>query len=558
MKKILGIILALTLILGLIPVVSQAAAAPTLTGAHPINNTQLLITFSEPVVLNFGKSTRFAMRVIDGNNNMASGTTDAYQTMAEGKYTWANEAHTALIWTIASGTGHPATVAHWEEVAQAQQANGNRVCFAIIDLATSGDANVDAVTAVSSGAVMQKMNTSGAGMAVVEITDIERPTLLSATAINDTQLKIVFSAPVSFNFNTNARFALRVIDENNDNAGSKETYNTMKPDTASGLYTWVDEEHTELIWTIPAASGTTATVEYWQSQVTAGNRLAFCIVDVSSTNADAYIDAVSDAATGATMKRMNTSGSGMAVVEVTVPEKQVAAIGNTTYPTLTAALNAAQEQDVVVLLENTELADAIQIPNGVTLDLNGCKLTAPSVIANVGDASVIDTKEGQGGVYMPVNTDNDNRLLLKVDNAMLALYDSEEGCYRFFTCTVVHEKKEYVDSVKFGIMLNVSDAALELLQNPVNADVSLTMEMTLTTADGDSALSYSFKADTVATYVQTVLENTDSTVRYAMVLSVYGFENLDADVTLCAVPVLATGAGCAVQGSEMAYVYAIA
>jgi len=214
MKRFVCILLSLVILIGLVPVVSLAATPPTLTGAHPINDTQLLITFSEPVVLNFSKSTRFAMRVIDGNNNMASGTTDAYQTMAEGKYTWANEAHTALIWTIASGTGHPATVAHWKEVAQAQQANGNRVCFAIIDLATSGDANVDAVTAVSSGAVMQKMNTSGAGMAVVEMTDRQALTLTSAAMVSDTQVDLTFSEPIKIS--GKPFLALRVVDPETD------------------------------------------------------------------------------------------------------------------------------------------------------------------------------------------------------------------------------------------------------------------------------------------------------------------------------------------------------
>ncbi len=454
-RQILATLLVICCVITLTPWVA-AVSAPTLTGAYVINDTQLLVTFSAPVTLDFSKSTRFAMRVIDANNNMASGTTDAYQTMADDKYTWANDEHTALIWTVAAGIGHPAETKHWQDIAAQQRANGNRVAFCIIDMVTTGDSNIDAVT--SGGVTMQKMNTSGSGMAVVEMTErpavtllsavatdattvemtfsepvkitgnpmlairivdpatdkiveslpasdrqllaqqpilslnsagtvltwrlsdvdlkdwvakkmqypqyavkvciLENPTavngkidqvvdalsgregltatysetgvregacveltsttppptILSATAINSTQIRVEFSAPVTFDFTKTTRFAMRVIDENNNMvADTTDAYQTMD----AGKFTWANDEHTALIWTVVAGIGHPASTAHWleisAQQRAYGNRVAFCIIDMKTTE-DSNIDAVTT--NGVVMQRMNTSGVGMAVAEL--------------------------------------------------------------------------------------------------------------------------------------------------------------------------------------------------------------------------------------------------
>ena len=95
----------------------------------------------------------------------------------------------------------------------------------------------------------------------------------------------------------------------------------------------------------------------------------------------------------------NAAGATPATCKVTVKEDEVAAVGETTYPTLSAAINAAQAGDTITLLKDVAEDIVISSDKTITLDLNGKKLTnsRDNTITNHGKIEIID-ETGNGVV----------------------------------------------------------------------------------------------------------------------------------------------------------------
>jgi phosphoribosyl-ATP pyrophosphohydrolase len=110
--------------------------------------------------------------------------------------------------------------------------------------------------------------------------------------------------------------------------------------------------------------------------------------------------------------------------------KIVAKIGEETYATLADAIAAAHKDDVIVLLaDNNEFKqDTIVLNKGITLDLNGNKLTADYLVAFNGN-HVVDNGNGTG----LLNIANGN-ISLSSDNAYMPIY--VDNCYKFAKATM--------------------------------------------------------------------------------------------------------------------------
>ena len=87
----------------------------------------------------------------------------------------------------------------------------------------------------------------------------------------------------------------------------------------------------------------------------------------------------------------------------------VAVIGETEYASLEQAITAAQDNDVVKLIANAEIAASIEISKSISIDLNGKVLTAPAIIeigaGNINFKDIIPLAEECGVKYFVVEDD---------------------------------------------------------------------------------------------------------------------------------------------------------
>jgi len=249
------------------------------------------------------------------------------------------------------------------------------------------------------------------------------------------------------------------------------------------------------------------------------------------------VELIKDSATGtkAAMAEFNNSSGGDAVIwNVSDEVCPKVVIGSVGYSSLTNAVKSAVSGDVLKLqLDNDCAGETLVVPAGVTLDLNGKKLTVANLIS-FGD--VIDSV---GGGTLVMSDDRTEALLsLLPSNSMLPLYNATVGGYQFFSQTLVGggPVEGTTTSVKFGVKLSFTDtAAYELLKS---GQVKLGLELEVIRDGNANNLTYIFKDATVGIYADSVLAN--SAGNYYIVLQLSG---LEAGDTLNAVPMLETADG---------------
>jgi len=202
--------------------------------------------------------------------------------------------------------------------------------------------------------------------------------------------------------------------------------------------------------------------------------------------------------------------------------------GSLKFDSLQTALN---DQDKVVLTQDYTV-DQLVIPIDTTLDLNGYTVTAAQVSAVTSASMIIDATEGKGGIKIAKNDAANETYYLQIveNNAMLPLYDSANGCYRFFTAQTTHLQKagENSNSYKFGFQVDLADRAYELLKEAANADIALQTQLAVT-VDGEEKVNktYVFTAETLSLYAAKKLESTGN---WAITLTVMGFDAIDGDI----------------------------
>ena len=125
--------------------------------------------------------------------------------------------------------------------------------------------------------------------------------------------------------------------------------------------------------------------------------------------------------------------------------------GNVTYSDslATALMSASAGSTVTVLSDLTEMT-VLCVFNGVTLDLNGYKVTANGLVAFGGN--VIDsTNDGYGSVAQ-LAVGYGNLSLTSSSSDMISVWDADNACYRFVkirTMAVVQNIGEGSDQFKF-------------------------------------------------------------------------------------------------------------
>ncbi len=202
--------------------------------------------------------------------------------------------------------------------------------------------------------------------------------------------------------------------------------------------------------------------------------------------------------------------------------------GSLKFDSLQTALN---DQDKVVLTQDYTVAQLV-IPIDTTLDLNGYTVTAAQVSAVTSASMIIDATEGKGGIKIAKNDAANETYYLQIveNNAMLPLYDSANGCYRFFTAQTTHLQKagENSNRYKFGFQVDLADRAYELLKDAANADIALQTQLAVT-VDGEEKVNktYVFTAETLSLYAAKKLESTGN---WAITLTVMGFDAIDGDI----------------------------
>lgn len=211
------------------------------------------------------------------------------------------------------------------------------------------------------------------------------------------------------------------------------------------------------------------------------------------------------------------------------------------YDTLTDAF-ANTEAGVITLGKDAEINDRfLEIPAGVTLDLNGKKVTVANIFS-FGD--IIDSTDGNGGLV--ISNDKTQAFVgLQENNTYFPLYDTD--CYRFFSYDVISAGKQQpsANSVKFGVKIVFNNLkAYELLK----ADGSFVLDLMI----GEQNMPYKFSKNTMTSLYDTVSADWSNRSKYAIALTIYGMEKLQADTVITATPQL-TSAG--VVGSDAAIEY---
>jgi len=223
-----------------------------------------------------------------------------------------------------------------------------------------------------------------------------------------------------------------------------------------------------------------------------------------------------------------------------VKGEYVAEINGKYYENLQAALDDAETGETVTLVADCEENTyATVVPAGVTLDLNGYYATVKNFLA-FGD--VVDTNAAAGGIK--VSNDTATAVVqLQPNNTMLPIYDSADGCYRFFECKVEAagtKPSEDGTAVTFGFKMHMNEQALELLENDCeNSGLDYVVELNWTGLP--TALQYKFKASTIKNYV------TNGTENYAMTLKLTGLDKLPEGGSVTAKPYVESATGVVVN-----------
>ena len=162
--------------------------------------------------------------------------------------------------------------------------------------------------------------------------------------------------------------------------------------------------------------------------------------------------------------------------------KIVNAEGNTTYyDTAENAFSAAENASSstpVQLLDDVTVEEALTVPAGVTLDLNGYTLTAGSVVANFDGTNIVDGSSGDTGVLKVTGN-----MVLNEANSELPLKDNDKGGYRFFEATVNSLGKTGTEQNKFWFKVSFTNEdayALAASQMDIGAGLTAT-EITVIT-----------------------------------------------------------------------------
>ena len=206
------------------------------------------------------------------------------------------------------------------------------------------------------------------------------------------------------------------------------------------------------------------------------------VLEIGAYTATVNIADIAATVKGAEGAAVTTSLEGYAVVYsngVYSVERPVAAIGDVLYTTLDAALSAAVSGDTVRLLADVEEIE-VSINKGVTLDLNGYKLTANYVVAFTGNYIVDNSADSTG--LLVVNKNNMALLSLNPENAQLPVWNEVDG-YHFFKLKQQQQFSGQVTQEQFVYMFRPSQTQFNKYMKNGAADNGISFKVRLSWTD---------------------------------------------------------------------------
>lgn len=234
--------------------------------------------------------------------------------------------------------------------------------------------------------------------------------------------------------------------------------------------------------------------------------------------------------------------------------RKIAMVDGQNYSTLEEALANATDDDTIVLYDDVTVDETISVPDGVTLDLNGKTLTAPSVMVS---GVIKDSTQGEGLVAVEKGSLMYNEGA--ADSGVMPLFETEKG-YRLFAVSVNQKNhRSSATKVKYGVAIvlggdTFNEKAYNLLADEANADVTLTFNLNL---NGDTPITYTVRRATMIAYAERLLANSDRVGNIVVVLSVYGIEEMSAGMTLDCAPVLTSGTVAKALGGNQTYTHSV-
>ena len=169
------------------------------------------------------------------------------------------------------------------------------------------------------------------------------------------------------------------------------------------------------------------------------------------------------------------------------------------YAYIEDALENAQPGDTIKLVDDAE-ATYITVDEGITLDLNGYKLTAEYVTAFEGSDIVDNNVTEDSGLYV-----EDTHFQISESNSQLPIYDSVNGCYIFTSVDLsytYYEDSHYYfgpETADFGTVAGERVNAL-LRENSADTGVEIIVHINWQTDDYYSTQDFIYKPNYVEEY----------------------------------------------------------
>ncbi len=210
--------------------------------------------------------------------------------------------------------------------------------------------------------------------------------------------------------------------------------------------------------------------------------------------------------------------------------------------TVSAALEAAAETGETVKLVGPALETSVVVPDGVTLDLNGHKLTTSNFGIEAGSTGkIVDSSEGDG--LLNVLADNVTFLgTASFTENTLPVYDDANTGYRFYAYTYsnaqVHADPEVEGAQRFWFQFQFTDRRAYDLMNAGNSGIELGVKVDWVEGSEDCIFKTEGSADAfIQGYANMVLNITEGKTPWLWV-RVQGAEDV---ASLSVTPVITAG-----------------
>ena len=186
------------------------------------------------------------------------------------------------------------------------------------------------------------------------------------------------------------------------------------------------------------------------------------------------------------------------------------------YGDFNEAVNSAKQGETLKLCADATSGVTV-ISSGVTVDLNGHKLSASYVVA-FKNSAIIDTNVTDvSGLYVPYNN-----LTLGVNNPQVAIFDSANGCFIFVDYSfddgnkhlVMLDGNTYYTGPRFAKPNSVARTRANALlaKNSADTGVQFIIRLEWKTTDYDVSQDYFYNADDV----ENIFSSPNSKIFYAI------------------------------------------